>query len=63
MSSLEELMLMIIAYSTAVSEGGFLAATTIPVEKERKDRLRFLGKKGETYDEIPNRLMFLVEKL
>jgi hypothetical protein len=34
-----------------------MATTTIPVEKETRDRLRSLGKKGETYNQILNRLM------
>ena len=38
-----------------------MAITTIPVERETRDRLRSLGKKGETYDEILNRLMSLAE--
>lgn len=31
--------------------------TTIPLTKMTRDRLRTLGKKGETYDELLNRLM------
>jgi hypothetical protein len=38
-----------------------MAITTIPVEKETRDRLRSLGKKGETYDKILKRLMSLAE--
>ena len=34
-----------------------MATTTIPVEKETRDRLRSLGKKGETYTQILNRLI------
>lgn len=34
-----------------------MATTTIPVEKETRDRLRSLGRKGETYTQILNRLM------
>lgn len=34
-----------------------MATTTIPVQKETRDRLRSLGKKGETYTQILNRLM------
>ena len=34
-----------------------MATTTIPVEKGTRDRLRSLGKKGETYTQILNRLM------
>jgi hypothetical protein len=29
--------------------------------KETRDRLRLLGKKGETYDQILNRLMSVAE--
>jgi len=38
-----------------------MATTTIPVEKETRDRLRSLGKKEETYDEILKRLMSVAE--
>jgi len=38
-----------------------MAATTIPLEKETRDRLRSLGKKGETYDHILRRLMSIAE--
>lgn len=38
-----------------------MATTTIPVEKETRDRLRLLGKKGETYTQILNRLMSSAE--
>jgi hypothetical protein len=38
-----------------------MATTTIPVEKETRDRLRSLGKKGETYTQILNRLMSSAE--
>jgi hypothetical protein len=38
-----------------------MPTTTIPVEKETRDRLRSLGKKGETYNEILMRLMSLAE--
>lgn len=31
--------------------------TTIPLTKETRDRLRALGMKGETYDQLLNRLM------
>lgn len=31
--------------------------TTIPLSKKTRDRLRALGRKGETYDELLNRLM------
>jgi hypothetical protein len=38
-----------------------MATTTIPLEKETRDRLRMLGKKGETYDQILKRLMSIAE--
>jgi len=38
-----------------------MATTTIPLEKETRDRLRSHGKKGETYDEILKRLMSIAE--
>ena len=38
-----------------------MVTTTIPVEKDTKDRLRLLGKKGETYDEILRRLVSFAE--
>jgi hypothetical protein len=38
-----------------------MATTTIPLEKETRDRLRSLGKKGETYDHILKRLMSIAE--
>ena len=31
--------------------------TTIPLRRPTRDRLKELGKKGETYDEVVNRLM------
>lgn len=31
--------------------------TTIPLSKQTRDRLRALGRKGETYDGLLNRLM------
>ena len=31
--------------------------TTIPIEKETRDRLRSFGRKGETYDQVLRRLM------
>lgn len=31
--------------------------TTIPITKATRDRLRALGRKGETYDELVNRLI------
>lgn len=36
--------------------------TTIQVSKTIRDRLKELGKKGETYDEIIERLLELVEE-
>jgi len=38
-----------------------MGTTTIPVERDTRDRLRSLGKKGETYDKILRRLMSLAE--
>ena len=38
-----------------------MATTTIPIEKETRDRLRSLGKKGETYTQILNRFMSSAE--
>ncbi len=40
-------------------------ATTIKLEEETRDRLREFGHKGETYDEVVNRLLNLIlsEKL
>ncbi|MDI6640532.1 MAG: hypothetical protein QMD78_06895 [Methanocellales archaeon] len=35
--------------------------TTIPVDKETRDRLKTFGLKGETYDDIITRLMEQVE--
>ena len=35
--------------------------TTIPLETETRDRLRSLGRKGETYDRILRRLISLAE--
>lgn len=37
--------------------GGMGDLTTIPVSKATRDRLRALGRKGETYDQLLNRLM------
>jgi len=36
-------------------------ATTIPVEKETRERLRSFGRKGETYDQVLRRLMTIAE--
>ena len=38
-----------------------MGVTTIPVERETRERLRSFGKKGETYDQILKRLMSLAE--
>jgi len=38
-----------------------MATTMIPVEKDTRDRLRLLGKKGETYDDILRRLISFAE--
>jgi hypothetical protein len=38
-----------------------MGVTTIPVAKETRERLRYFGKKGETYDQILRRLMSLAE--
>ena len=35
--------------------------TTIPLEKETRERLRSLGKKGETYDQVLRRLISIAE--
>ena len=35
--------------------------TTIPLEKETRERLRSLGRKGETYDQVLRRLISIVE--
>lgn len=34
-----------------------MARTTISLQKETRDRLKALGQKGETYDELVNRLI------
>ncbi len=34
-----------------------MVKTTISIEEETRDRLKKLGTKGETYDEILNRLI------
>jgi transcriptional regulator len=36
--------------------------TTIQISKSIRDRLKELGKKGETYDEIIERLLLSAEK-
>jgi len=35
--------------------------TTIPLEKETRERLRSLGRKGETYDQVLRRLISIAE--
>jgi len=35
--------------------------TTIPLEKETRERLRSLGRKGETYDQVLRRLILIAE--
>ena len=35
--------------------------TTIPLEKETRERLRSLGRKGETYDQVIKRLISIAE--
>ena len=35
--------------------------TTIPIQKETRDRLRSFGRKGETYDQVLKRLMSIAE--
>jgi len=35
--------------------------TTIQISKETRDKLKELGKKGDTYDEIVKRLLKLAE--
>lgn len=35
--------------------------TTIPIEKETRERLRSFGRKGETYDQVLRRLMSIAE--
>ncbi len=37
--------------------------TTIPVTKGTRDRLKTIGQKGETYDEIIQRLIEVAEQL
>ena len=36
--------------------------TTIPIKKSTRDELKKLGRKGETYDSILRKLIFLAEK-
>jgi len=38
-----------------------MVTATIPLEKETRERLRLLGRKGETYDDILRRLMSFAE--
>ena len=35
--------------------------TTIPIHKETRERIKLFGHKGETYDEILNRVLSEVE--
>jgi len=35
--------------------------TTIPIEKETRERLRSFGRKGETYDQVLRRLISIAE--
>jgi len=35
--------------------------TTIPLEKETRERLRSLGRKGETHDQVVKRLISIAE--
>ena len=35
--------------------------TTIPLEKETRERLRSFGRKGETYDQVLRRLISIAE--
>jgi hypothetical protein len=44
-----------------VAYNGPKMTTTIPLEKETRERLRSLGRKGETYDQVVNRLISLAE--
>jgi hypothetical protein len=37
--------------------------TTIPVTKGTRDRLKTIGQKGETYDEIIHRLIEIAEQV
>lgn len=34
-----------------------MARTTIPLQKETRDRLKELGSKGDTYDDLINQLI------
>ena len=36
--------------------------TTIPLEKETRERLRSFGRKGETYDQVLRRLISIAER-
>ena len=44
-----------------VTHNGLWMTTTIPLEKETRERLRSLGRKGETYDQVLKRLISLAE--
>lgn len=37
--------------------------TTIPLTKSTRDRLRRVGRKGETYDDVLNRLLDVQEQI
>ena len=39
------------------------APTTIKISKETREELRQLGKKGETYDELIQRLMEIAKRI
>ena len=39
------------------------APTTIQISKETREELRQLGKKGETYDELIQRLMEIAKRI
>jgi len=39
-----------------------MAKTTIIVTKETREKLKALGKKGESYDQIINRLIALLQE-
>lgn len=38
-----------------------MTTTTIPLDRETRERLRSLGRKGETYDQVLRRLISVVE--
>ena len=41
----------------------YMTLTTIPVQTETREALKYRGKKGETYDEILRRLLALTENM